>query len=427
MNGERLSPVRSSERLSSVDTLRGLAVLCILVMNIYAFAMPMAAYFNPLVYGGDSGVDLHTWSATHLLFDQKFMTIFSMLFGAGLVLMGTRATRFAGVYYRRLLWLAVIGIAHGYLLWWGDILYFYAIGGLLLYPLRRLSARKLLIIGIALVLVGLPMSSGMGYFFAYMKAAAAEADAKMLAGKTPTELQLGMYEGWQDARQGMAPTPEDIAEEVGRYLGGYWDIVVSRAPDLLFSQIFGTIFFVPWRIAGLMVIGMALMKLGVFAAQRSSRFYIICIALGYGIGLPLVAFSALTLFAHDFHFLYSFKVGGHFNYVGSVIVAVGHIGMVMLICRTGALPWLRARLAEVGRMAFTNYLLQSLICTTLFYGYGFALFGRVGRFAQMGVVLLVWLLLIVLSRYWLRRFRFGPAEWLWRSLTYCRRQPMRLL
>jgi uncharacterized protein len=422
-----LSPVRSAERLSSVDTLRGLAVLGILVMNIYAFAMPFAAYFNPLIYGGDSGVNLHTWTFTHLLFDQKFMTIFSMLFGAGLALMGTRAARFAGVYYRRLLWLALVGAAHGYLLWMGDILFFYAIGGLLLYPVRRLSSRTLLVIGITLLLVGMPMSKGMGYFFSFMKTTAAEADALMLAGETPTELQMGMYEGWQDARQGMAPTREDIAEQIELHRGGYWDIVVDRAPDMLFNHIFGTLFFVPWRICGLMLIGMALMKLGVFAARRSTRFYIICITLGYGIGLPLAAFSAYTLFAHDFYFLYSFKVGGHFNYIGSVLVAIGHIGLVMLICRSGALPWLRARLADVGRMAFTNYLLQSIICTSLFYGYGLGLFGHVGRFAQMGVVLLVWILLIALSRYWLRGFRFGPAEWLWRSLTYWKRQPLRLV
>jgi uncharacterized protein len=350
-----------------------------------------------------------------------------MLFGAGLVLMGMRAARFAGVYYRRLLWLGLIGMAHGYLLWWGDILFFYAIGGLLLYPLRRLSPRTLLTIGIILLLVGLPMSSGMGYFFSFMKATAAEAEALMQAGETPNEMQMGFYEGWQDARSGMAPTPEDIAEEIEMHQGGYWDIVVGRAPDLLFSQIFGTVFFVPWRIAGLMLIGMALMKLGVFAARRSPRFYILCIAFGYGIGLPLAAFSAYTQFAHDFYFLYTFKVGGHFNYVGSTLVAVGHIGVVMLICRSGVLPWLRSRLSDVGRMAFTNYLLQSVICTTLFYGYGFGLYGRVGRLSQMGVVVLVWIVLIALSAFWLRRFRFGPAEWLWRSLTYWRRQPMRLL
>jgi len=224
----------------------------------------------------------------------------------------------------------------------------------------------------------------------------------------------------------MAPTPEQLTEQLELHRSGYWDIVVERAPDMLFNHIFGTLFFVPWRICGLMLVGMALMKLGVFAAQRGTRFYLLCICLGYGLGLPLVAFSAYTQFAHEFDLFYIFKLGGHFNYVGSTIVAMGHIGTVMLICRSGLLPRVRHGLAAVGRMAFTNYLLQTLICTTLFYGYGLGLFGHVGRFAQMGVVLLVWVLLVAFSAFWMRRFRFGPAEWLWRSLTYWKRQPMRL-
>jgi uncharacterized protein len=421
-----LAPVRKNERISSVDTLRGLAVLAILVMNIYAFAMPFAAYMNPLLYGGDSGIDLHTWTFTHLLFDQKFMTIFSMLFGAGLVLMGRRAVKFAGVYYRRILWLLLIGLLHGYFLWMGDILFFYAACGLLLYPLRKLSARTLLIIGIVLLLIGVPVNMGMGYLFGFMKSTAAEADALAAAGKEPSEMQLGLAEGWDQTRSFMAPSPEEIQEQVDRHRGGYWEITIKRIPDMIGSQIFGLLIFVFWRIGGLMLIGMALMKLGVFAAERSRRFYLLCVAFGYGLGLPLAAYSAYTLHAHRFDFIYASQSGNFFNYFGSLLAALGHIGIVMLICRSGALPELRARLADVGRMAFSNYLLQSVICTTLFYGYGFGLFGRLGRLAQMGVVLVVWVLLVSFSTYWMRRFRFGPAEWLWRSLTYWRRQPMRL-
>jgi uncharacterized protein len=421
-----LSPVKRADRLSSVDTLRGLAVLCILVMNIYAFAMPFAAYNNPLAYGGDSGLDLHAWTFNHLLFDQKFMTIFSMLFGAGLVLMGRRAPKFAGVYYRRILWLALIGLAHGYLLWMGDILFYYAICGLLLYPLRQLSPRTLLIIGLVLILIGIPVGMGMGYLTQFMKNSAAETELLMAAGETPTERQQGFYDGWQQSRSSMAPTPEEIAEQVELYRSGYWDIVVKQAPETLVMQIFIILVFALWRVCGLMLVGMALMKLGVFAAARSRRFYLLCITFGYGIGLPLVAYSASRLLAHEFVFIYFQTVGVHFNYLGSIIVAAGHIGAVMLICKNGTLPRLRARLADVGRMALSNYLLQSLICTTLFYGYGFGLFGHLNRLAQMGVVLVVWVLLVAFSAYWMHRFRFGPAEWLWRSLTYWRRQPMRL-
>jgi uncharacterized protein len=422
----RLTPVRITERISSVDTLRGLAVLCILVMNIYAFAMPFAAYLNPLLYGGSEGIDLYTWFFTHLFFDQKFMTIFSMLFGAGLILMGRRSDRFAGIYYRRILWLLLIGMLHGYLLWMGDILFFYAVCGLLLYPLRRLSPKTLLIIGIILLLVGVPISVGMGYLFGFMKSTAAEVDAMAADGKKPSEMQLGLAEGWDQTRSFMAPDPEEIKKQVDRHRGGYWDITIKRVPEMIGSQIFGIFLFVIWRLGGLMLLGMALMKLGVFAAERSRRYYIACMAFGYGLGLPLAAYSVYTLHTHQFDMIYAGKCGNLFNYFASVLVALGHVGAVMLICKSDVLPAIRARLADVGRMALTNYLLQSVICTTLFYGYGFGLFGHLGRFAQMGLVPLVWILLVAFSSFWMRRFRFGPAEWLWRSLTYWRRQPMRL-
>jgi len=171
-----------------------------------------------------------------------------------------------------------------------------------------------------------------------------------------------------------------------------------------------------------MLVGMGLMKLGVFSARRPQSFYARCVLLGYGIGLPLVVHSARTLYAHEFDFIYAFKVGNYFNYLGSLAVAMGHVGVIMLVYQSGVLPRLRRWLAQVGRMALTNYLLQSVICTLFFYGYGFGFFGRLNRVGQMGVVLAIWILLLVISPLWMSRFRFGPAEWCWRFLTYGRRQ-----
>jgi uncharacterized protein len=265
----------------------------------------------------------------------------------------------------------------------------------------------------------------MGYFFGFMKSMAAEVEALRADGKEPNDMQLGFAKGWDQSRSFMAPDPEEIQEQVDRHRGGYWEITAKRIAEMIGSQIFGVFIFL-WRIGGIMLVGMALMKLKVFAAERSKRFYTLCVACGYGLGLPLAAYSAYTLHAHQFDFIYASKSGNLFNYFGSLLMALGHIGAVMLVCKSGALPWLRARLADVGRMAFTNYLMQSVLCTTLFYGYGFGLFGHLGRFAQMWVVLAVWVLLVAFSTFWVRRFRFGPAEWLWRSLTYWRRQPMRL-
>jgi uncharacterized protein len=174
-----------------------------------------------------------------------------------------------------------------------------------------------------------------------------------------------------------------------------------------------------------MMIGMAMMKLGVLTGERSASFYRKMMFAGYLIGLPLTIFSASDLYAHQFDPLYVMRGGGIANYWGSVIVAFGHIGSVMLIVKTGALQKLMARFASVGRMALTNYLMHSVILTTVFYGYGFGLYGTIPRFWQMGFVVAVIGLQLMLSPWWLSRYRFGPVEWLWRSLTYWKRQPFR--
>ena len=423
-----MSPVAGLERLDAVDTLRGFALLGILVMNIYAYAMPFAAYNNPLAYGGATGIDYGTWIVTHLFFDQKFMPLFSMLFGAGLVLMHQRAevkgVAFRGIYYRRQLWLLVIGAVHGYLLWFGDILFHYALCGLLLYPLRRRSPKTLIVIGALLILVAPPLGTAMGTYMDGMQRAAREAEELAEAGETLDEAQEAARHSWAEMQAMIDPSKEEIARQVAVHRGGYMGIVKERALTVLMMQTFATVFFIIWRVGGLMILGMALMKLGVFSAARSDRFYRRCIGLGYGIGLPLAAASAHHLSAHEFHFSYVARIGGYYNYFGSLAVAFGHLGVVMLICRRAALSKLRARLAAVGRMALTNYLMQTILLTSVFYGYGFGLYGHVNRFTQMAFVPLVLALQLWWSPVWLQRFRFGPIEWLWRSLTYWRLQAM---
>jgi uncharacterized protein len=150
------------------------------------------------------------------------------------------------------------------------------------------------------------------------------------------------------------------------------------------------------------------------------------IGLGYGVGLPLMVFDAAALIAHRFSAEYQLSGGALYNLFGSVVVALGHMGLLMLVVQQGALRWLTTRLAAVGRMALSNYLTHSIVCTTLFYGYGFGQFGQINRTGLAGIVLLIWIAQLVVSPVWLKYFRFGPAEWLWRSLTYWRPQPMRV-
>jgi uncharacterized protein len=222
-----------------------------------------------------------------------------------------------------------------------------------------------------------------------------------------------------------APSDADIAAEVGAYRGSYIDALTQRAPFVAFMQVNATLAFVVWRVGGLMLLGMALMKLGVLSGERSPRFYRKLALVGYGVGLPLAVLSAVLLEAHRFDPLYAARFGGIPNYVGSILVAFGHIGAVALLVKSGALRAIVERFAAVGRMALSNYLAHSLVMTTLFYGYGLGLYGDLPRVWQQALVIIVVGLQLLVSPWWLRHFRFGPMEWLWRSLTYGQRQPMR--
>ncbi len=424
-----LSPVQERQRIRSIDVLRGVAVLGILPMNIPFFALSNFGFVNPSITGGFEGRNFWTWYLGHLVFELKMMAIFSMLFGAGLVLISDRAAAKgrspAGIYYRRVMWLLLIGLIHAYGFWWGDILVIYALCGFLLYPLRRIPARWLVLIGIVVNLTAVPVQFGQGAWFEFMRDQAALADGAVARGEEPTEFQQGMKEGWEDIAKDFVGTPEALEEERKRYVEGGWDLFVSRAKENVFFQTFGFFFFGLWRPGGMMILGMGLMKLGIFSAARSNRFYGIGAVLGYVIGLPIVWLGAERNPAHAFDMIYMFKEGFHYNYIGSMFAAFAHVCVVMLICKNGALPRTSGLLADVGRMPLTNYLMQTLICTTVFYGYGLALWGRFDRFELLAFVLGIWVLLVLLSRWWMARFRFGPAEWLWRSLSYWSLQPMR--
>ncbi len=421
-------PVELGDRKGSIDLLRGVALCGILLMNIYAFAMPFPAYDSPAVYGGTGPLDVGTWLFNNIFSELKFMTIFSALFGAGLVLMAERAAargrRFAGVWYRRQGWLMGIGILHGYLLWFGDILFHYGLCGLLLYPFRKLSPKKLIAIGLITLSVAALINFGIGLGLSYLRDQGVTAEQRSDQGAELSDGETAALESWREMSSFFDPEGEEIERMVAVHRAGWWEIVKERAGLVLTMQVATTLTLLLWRGTGVMLIGMGLMKLGVFSAQRSPGFYWRVAGWGYGLGLPLVAIGAWDHWAHNYDALRNMLVGFQLNYYGSLGVALGHVAMVMLFWHSGAAAGLRRRLEAVGRMAFTNYLMQTVVCTTLFYGYGFGLFGHVGRFEQMGFVVGVWALQLLWSPWWLARFRFGPAEWAWRSLTYRQCQPM---
>ncbi len=423
------APVSGRERILSIDVLRGFALLGIFVMNIAGFALPFVAYGNPHWNGEATSADFGVWLGSHLFFDMKMMSIFSMLFGAGIIIFTERAERRAGasaeLYYRRMVWLLLIGAAHGYLIWYGDILVNYATAGMILFFMRKKSAKTLLIAGVLLTLPAMPIAMMNGVAMNEVRSAALEAQVAEDAGEELTEEQEEAIEAWGESRLFFDPPQEEVERQIEAHHGSWLEIREEQAPGVMMFQTFYFLMWGIWRIGGMLLIGMGLYKLGVFSAARSMRFYGIGAAVGYAVGFPLVGFGVTQFIAHDFDGIAMWTQDFNYNYIGSMFVAFGHVCMIMLWCKSGAMDWLLGALAAVGRMALTNYLMQSIIATTIFYGYGFDYFASLDRTQLISVVGSVWLLQLIVSPIWLRYFRFGPAEWVWRSLTYWRMQPMR--
>jgi uncharacterized protein len=399
------TPTPAAERIAALDLLRGVAILGILAMNIQGFAMPGAAYLNPTAYGDLSGLNGWVWRIGHVLTDQKFITIFSILFGAGMVLMAerveARGTRPARIHLRRTMGLLVLGLMHAYLLWAGDILVTYALCALVVFWFRKQRPRTLLVLGVLVMSV----STVLYLLFAWS------------IPFWPPESVEGAFAFWD-------PSPEQITGEIAAYQGGWLAQMEPRVASSIVFQTLAFLVFTGWRAAGLMLIGMALYKLGVLSALGSRRFYVTMMVVGFAVGLPIIAYGISWNFREEWS-LYSMYVGSQFNYWGAPFVSLAYIGIVMLVAQSTRLRAVTYPFRAVGRMALSNYILQTLLCTTVFYGHGLGLFGEVERTGQVLIVLGVWVLQLIVSPLWLRRFRFGPLEWLWRSWTYRQWQPMR--
>ncbi len=386
--------------------LRGFALLGILVMNIQALAMPAAAYGNPTAYGDLNGVNWWIWVASHVFADQKFMAIFSMLFGAGVCLFADRATakhgKSAGLHYRRTGWLLLFGLAHAHLIWFGDVLVPYAISALFVYWFRNRRPTTQLIWGVLLLL--LPF----GFNFALAEAVQA------MPAEEVAELRLD----WK-------PDAATLDEELATYRGGWLEQLPDRVEKALFFETVLLLTYFLWRSAGMMLVGMALYRWGVLSAKRSLLFYRGLLLVAGGFGLGLIGTGVAKNIEANFSFEYTMFLGAQWNYWGSVGLALAYTAAVMLALREELFAGLMRRLSAAGQMAFTNYISQSVLCTLLFYGHGLGRFGHFERWQQALVVVSVWALQLLWSPWWLQRFRFGPLEWLWRSLTYWKLQPLK--
>ncbi len=403
-----LSPVPPSERLELLDIVRGFALLGILLMNIEAFVGPLYAAgtgLDPSLTGADRVAD----ALIYILVQGKFWCLFSLLFGMGFAVMSQRAAAsgrpFAGVYWRRGLMLLAIGLVHAVLVWAGDILVIYALVSFALLAFRDVNGRWLLGVAVLCFLAPLGLMLLLGLMGTLMQS-------------TPE-----LAAQWEAAMQSTSGMVQAQREAYGA--GSYAEATIQRLKDFGLA-LSGVVVLGP-MVLSMFLFGTWLVKSGAIAAPQDSAALfrrLRWVALPIGLALVLASFTLQPTIDQseiDVTMGAAFSLG----MLGSALMCFGYLGWIVRGAQSPATQRVLAWLAPAGRMALTNYLMQSVVCTLVFYGYGLGYFEQLARAWQVPFVLVLFTGQVMFSRWWLQRFRFGPMEWLWRSLTYLRPQPMR--
>lgn len=493
----RAKPTSPTERLLTLDLLRGFALCGILLMNILNFSWPEGAYGNPayLYYTVDSigdvpkdddkseaaGTEKETkkkkekkslgshrvyphgdleaaavsgpldraeWVFANLFVENKMRTLFSMLFGAGVVLMNRHSKPNRGsplwLHYRRMGWLLLIGAAHGYFLWDGDILFAYAAIGLGLYPLLRLPPAWLIGVGLFLFLVPLGLfyfiPSGVDWFKQRgaelterqkqeAKAESVEKTEGSEEDKKPWTIQglvdQAFIKGYKALEQSRieGPSPEKATRSIREHNKvGYWEWFKGRWTRILGMHI-GFLLLGFLLLGWPMVLGMGMMKLGFFEGAWSQRAYGIVALIGYLLGIPLNWYAMMVSLGAESRLAISMQVVMPLDALAQLLITLANASALVWLYKTGKIAWIASRLQAAGRMALSNYLLDTVICSVLFTG-AFGLYGVIPRIGLLGVAILIWTFHLLVSPIWLTWFQFGPMEWFWRSLTYWKIQPL---
>ena len=408
-----------NKRIESIDILRGFALLGILVMNISSFAMPSMAYFSPVVY--DINLLNHIiYSITHILADQKFMAIFSMLFGASTILfinsIKKREKSPLLLFYSRNFWLLILGWFHSTYLWYGDILFIYALCAFLLFFFKNITPKKQFILGCLIYLIP-TFSNFAGYEYLIDDLDQVEKDV--------------IIQHWN-------PSSETLQQELDAYRGSYKEQVQYR--EKMWSSnnknnasggdigagIIGLSFLIDLfsRSFGMMLIGMACFSWGVFSNALTKSFYYKLTLYGLGIGLPISMIGLFFNYSFDWNWKYIQFLGRSPNNIATPLIAFGYIGIIMLWVRKGSFKNLQEKLRSIGKTALSAYLIQTVIATFIFYGIGLGLFGYVNRAYQLVIMCFIWFVLFTLCPMWLSKYQYGPVEWIWRMLTYIKLIPL---
>lgn len=438
-----VAPVKRKDRISSIDVLRGFALLGILMVNIEDFGGPESLHDIPVgtakavFIGPHAHLNLVIFFLKWIFIEGKMRGLFSMLFGAGVVLLTDRIGRrnssdnAADIFLRRSMWLVALGFLHGTFLWTGDILFAYGFNALFfLYPCRKLKAKTLFIAG-TLVWVGLATPGLMRVYGSFDDIGLAwrmsAISAEQVAGKALTPEEKKVQQQWQAAVvKNTPPSAKDVQADVIEGRQGYLGFLQNKGAKFLehvgrYESLFGFT-----ETLGPMLIGMALFKCGFLTAELSLGTYLWTAIAGFLIATPLYIVGLSKAYLSNFNFLTLDKWVYSTYYITGEAGTIAIAATLLFIIKSGAARPLLRPFAAVGQTALSNYLLTSFLCQMVFVFGPWKLYGQLEYYQLLYVVFGVWAVNLIVSPLWLREFEFGPCEWLWRSLTYWKLQPMRL-
>lgn len=429
------APITESSRIKTIDMLRGIALLGILLMNIPGFSMP--EYSFEAFKNDPNSINFWVYALITIVFEGKMRAMFSIIFGAGVLLFiankGGIGKSLTPLFYRRMFWLVMFGLVHAHLLlWFGDILYLYGVCGMLLYLVRNVNPKYLIWAIPFVAIVDFTVGTLQYQDIREKRIAYTEAIKAQSEKKTLTSYQTKALVSWREVEKSMIPNREDAKGNTAKMKSDY-STVASYVRPMSFDYQTKYLPFEVWDVLALMVLGLVLYKWEFLDGTWSNENYWKVVKIGYGIGLPLVIYS----------FYYGFK---HFSTIEAnllnmektpiiwirliypfqrILLSIAHLASLILIYKSGVAQNLFRRLVAVGQMAFTNYIMHTIICTLFFFGYGLNYFGELEFYQIYFVVFAIWIFQLIMSPIWLKYFLFGPLEWLWRSLTYWKIQPFK--
>ncbi|TRZ46246.1 DUF418 domain-containing protein [Robertkochia solimangrovi] len=433
------APVKDKDRIHVLDAIRGIALLGILLMNIYIGGNYYDLEFTQALIADTGSPNFITAVIITIFFEGKMRALFCMLFGAGLMLYLIQKKRpdnpkgIWKLYYSRMFWLLLFGFFNAYvLLFYYDILYFYAIAGMIVFLLRNMKPRYKTMILPVIVLLGvvfhnLKYGSDRATRLAYLEAMSAKEQGAELS-----EEQNESVAAWDKLYAEMDFSGENLKEDTEKMKGDF-----SSVASVTYKKSReGQFEYLPLALADqipLMLLGMALLQWGFFTGRWKKKWYLYTLIVGYAIGFPMAIYEF-----YQRYFVWS-SADAILNYIDNnpyvffflsdqiqrIFLVMGHVSLIVLLHKAGAFTSLFRRFEAVGQMALTNYLMQSVMVTLFFFGYGLNFFNELQLYQLYFVVFAIWILQLIWSPIWLKYYKFGPCEWLWRTLTYRKRMPFK--